>query len=87
MPNGFCTLPSSQRCEFRPNPCLDCSFHDPGGRVFLGTHIVHRTELERLAADARERGDTAAAELNTAMLDKVTKLINEIEPDSTREAP
>ncbi|WP_061005096.1 tyrosine-type recombinase/integrase, partial [Mycolicibacterium mucogenicum] len=85
LPNGFCTLPSTQRCEFRPNPCLDCSFHDPGGRVFLGIHIAHRDQLQRLAADAAERGDTAAAELNTTMLDKVTKLIGEIDPDAPLE--
>ena len=87
LPNGFCTLPSTQRCEFRPNPCLDCSFHDPGGRVFLGTHIAHRSQLQRLAADARERGDLEAAELNTNMLDKVTKLISEIDPDTPLENP
>jgi integrase len=87
LPNGFCTLPTTQRCEFRPNPCLDCSFHDPGGRVFLGTHIAHREQLQRLAADAAERGDTAAVELNTTMLDKVTKLIGEIDPDNPLETP
>lgn len=78
LPNGFCTLPSSQRCEFRPNPCLDCSFHDPGGRVFLGAHIAHRDELRRLVADAEEHGDTEATAINATMLDKVTKLIDEI---------
>ena len=87
LPNGFCTLPSTQRCEFRPNPCLNCSFHDPGGRVFLGAHIAHREQLQRLAADAAERGDTEAAELNTTMLDKVTKLIDEIAPDTPLENP
>ena len=87
LPNGFCTSPSAQRCEFRPNPCLDCSFHDPGRRVFLGAHIVHRDQLQRLAEDARERGDTKAVELNTTMLDKVTKLIAELDPDSHPEVP
>lgn len=82
LPNGFCTLPATQRCEFRPNPCLDCSFHNPGGRVFLGAHIAHRSQLRLLAEEAHERGDTAAAELNTTMLDKVSKLIDEIDPDS-----
>lgn len=83
LPNGFCALPADQKCDFRPNPCLDCSFHDPGGRVFLGAHIAHRDQLERLAAQAVERGDTEAAELNTTMLDKVIKLIGEIGPDNT----
>ncbi|SLI53090.1 phage integrase family protein [Mycobacteroides abscessus subsp. abscessus] len=87
LPNGFCTLPAAQRCEFRPNPCLDCSFHDPGGRVFLGIHIAHRDQLQSLAADAAERGDTDAAKLNTTMLDKVTKLIGEIDPDARPATP
>jgi len=87
LPNGFCSLPSSQRCEFRPNPCLDCSFHDPGGRVFLGTHIAHRSQLVQLLADARARGDNHAVDINTAMLDKVTKIIGEIQPDTTQETP
>lgn len=81
LPNGFCTLPANQRCEFRPNPCLDCSFHNAGGRTFLGTHIAHRDELQRLATQADQRGDTAAAELNTTMLDKVSKIIDEIGTD------
>lgn len=85
LPNGFCTLPATQRCEFRPNPCLDCSFHNPGGRVFLGAHIAHRSQLQLLADEARERGDVDAAELNTVMLDKVTKLIAEIDPDAPGE--
>ncbi|TWS22773.1 phage integrase family protein [Tsukamurella sputi] len=82
LPNGFCTLPATQRCEFRPNPCIDCSFHDPGGRTFLGAHITHRDQLKQLAAQAQENGDSQAAELNKSMLDKVTKLIDEIRPDA-----
>ena len=82
----------SARCRRRnaaspAGPCLDCSFHDPGGRASSGIHIAHRSHLQRLAADAAERGDTEAAELNTTMLDKVTKLIGEIDPDAPLETP
>ncbi len=87
LPNGFCTLPSTQHCEFRPNPCLGCSFYNPGGQVFLGTHIAHRDQLQRLAADADEHGDTEAVELNTTMLDQVTELIGENDPDPPQETP
>jgi hypothetical protein len=87
LPNGFCTLSSTQRCEFRPNPCFGCSFYNPGGRVFLGTHIAHRDQLQLLAADAHQRGDDAAAELNTTMLNQVTELIDDINPHTTPEAP
>ena len=87
LPNGFCTLPSSQRCEFRPNPCLDCSFHDPGGRVFLGAHIAHRDQLRDMIADAKAAGAQDVVALNQPMLDKVTKLISEIDPDTPLENP
>lgn len=82
LPNGFCTLPATQRCEFRPNPCIDCSFHDPGGRTFLGAHITHRDQLRQLAAQAQDNGDRQAADLNKTMLDKVTRLIDEIDSDT-----
>lgn len=52
-----------------------------------GTAWRTRDQLQRLAADAAERGDTEAAELNTTMLDKVTKLIGEIDPGNTLETP
>ncbi|WP_241548385.1 tyrosine-type recombinase/integrase [Gordonia alkanivorans] len=84
LPNGFCTLPAAQRCEFRPNPCLDCSFHDPGGPTYLGSHIAHRDQLRILTDAATERGDTEVAQLNATMLDKVTKLIDEIGPTDER---
>jgi Phage integrase family len=79
LPNGFCKLPANQKCDFRPNPCLECSFHDPGGRVFLGTHIAHRDQLRDIIADAQAAGEHQIAELNQPMLEKVDKLITELE--------
>ena len=76
-------FPRRSAANFGPTPAWTAPSTIPAGRVFLGTHIAHRTELQRLAADARERGDTAAAELNAAMLDKVTKLMNRCGPNST----
>ncbi|MBF9318026.1 tyrosine-type recombinase/integrase [Mycobacteroides chelonae] len=82
LPNGFCTLPAQQKCDFRPNPCLDCSFHDPGGWVFLGTHIAHRDQLRQLITDARTADDQQVVDLNQPMLDKVEKLIDELRCDA-----
>ncbi|HEV7980345.1 hypothetical protein [Amycolatopsis sp.] len=31
LPNGGCKLPANMSCDFRPNPCLDCSFFEPSG--------------------------------------------------------
>lgn len=82
LPNGFCTLPAQQTCDFRPNPCLDCSFHDPGGRVFLGTHIVHRDQLRAIVADAAASADQQIVDLNAPILDKVEKLIGELQHEA-----
>lgn len=89
LPNGFCTLPAQQKCDFRPNPCLDCSFHDPGGRVFLGTHIAHRDQLREIIADATAADDRQIVDLNQPMLDKVEKLIGELQhtTDPDEEGP
>ena len=54
----------------------------PGGRTFLGAHITHRDQLRQLAAQAQDNGDRQAADLNKTMLDKVTKLIDEIGSDT-----
>jgi integrase len=82
LPNGFCTLPVNQTCDFRPNPCLDCSFHDPSGRVFLGSHIAHRDQLRGIIADARASGQQQIIALNQPMLDKVDKIITELESEA-----
>lgn len=85
LPNGFCTLPAQQKCDFRPNPCLDCSFHDPGGRVFLGAHIAHRNQLREIISDATASADQRVLDLNQPMLDKVEKLIGELQNDTTKQ--
>ncbi|WP_227469397.1 tyrosine-type recombinase/integrase [Mycobacteroides abscessus] len=82
LPNGFCTLPAQQKCDFRLNPCLDCSFHDPGGRVFLGTHITHRDQLRVIIDDATASADQRVLDLNQPMLDKVEKLIGELQDET-----
>jgi hypothetical protein len=87
LPTGFCKLPVSQKCDFRPNPCLDCSFHDSGGRVFLGSHIRHRDELQSLIGEATAAGATELVELNRPMLDKVEKIIGELQTDSAAKEP
>lgn len=81
LPNGFCRLPATQKCDFRPNPCQDCSFHDAGGRAFLGTHILHRDQLRSLISEADAAGDSEVIALNQPMLDKVEKIITELQDE------
>ena len=57
-------------------PCLDCSTTPAAGSSRRPYRAPRPTAT--LTADAHERGDAAAVELNTAMLDKVSKLISEI---------
>lgn len=82
LPNGFCRLPASQKCEFRPNPCQDCAFHDPGGRAFLGTHILHRDQLRAVIAEATAAQQHEIVALNQPMLDKVEKIVAELETET-----
>lgn len=85
LPNGFCRLPAAQKCDFRPNPCQDCSFHDPGGRAFLGTHILHRDQLRAVITEASAANEPEVVALNQPMLDKVEKIIAELENESPPE--
>ena len=86
LPNGFCTLPAAQRCEFRPNPAWTARFHDPGGHTFLGSHIAHRDQLRTRPRHHQTRRPRAA-ELNATMLDKVTKPSTKSTPQPERIRP
>jgi integrase len=71
LPNGYCTLPASKSCDFRPTPCLGCAFFDPGGTEFADVHANHRKQLRLLIADT---DDTAVITLNQKALDAVDRL-------------
>ena len=80
--------------ETRIEPALDARWRKKSwytGAIAVTTTFLFASILlaatQCLAADAAERGDAAAAELNTTMLDKVTKLIGEIDPDAPLESP
>jgi integrase len=68
LPNGYCQLPASKTCEFRPNPCLDCAFFDPGGEELAEVHAGHRTRLTLLIDQQRAAGDQAGLALNEPVL-------------------
>lgn len=71
LPNGFCTLPASKSCDFRPAPCLECAFFDPGGSEFAAVHANHRKQLRLLIA---ETDDTAVTILNQKALGAVDRI-------------
>lgn len=68
LPNGYCQLPASKTCDFRPNPCLDCAFFDPGGDELADVHAGHRTRLTLLIDQQRTTGDHAGLALNEPVL-------------------
>lgn len=78
LPNGFCDLPESRQCDFRPNPCLECSFFRTTP-VFLDTHRRHRDELRLIVDEGERRGHDRIVELNRPTLERVERLIEGLE--------
>jgi len=78
LPNGFCDLPENKPCDFRPNPCLACSFFRTTP-VFLDTHRRHRDELKVLVDDGKRQGYERIVEINKPMLTRVEQLIATLE--------
>jgi integrase len=71
LPNGFCMLPASKACDFRPTPCLGCAFFDPGGSEFSAVHANQRKQLRLLI---EQNTDTAAAAINQQVLEAVSQI-------------
>lgn len=78
LPNGFCDLPESKPCDFRPTPCLECSFFRTTP-VFLDTHRRQRDELKLIVQEGERRGNVRIVELNRPTLERVEKLITGLE--------
>jgi integrase len=72
LPLGYCQLPAAQQCDFRKNPCLDCSFFDPGGDEFQPVQANHRKQLRLFIADVAD--DPAKMALNQQALDATEAL-------------
>ncbi|QZH59983.1 site-specific integrase [Mycolicibacterium farcinogenes] len=83
LPNGFCTLPEKQKCEFLPSPCLSCTFFRTT-RTFLPVHIRQRDEaireLDIAEADGRQRAAEAHASVVTR-LDTIIDGLNQVPDD------
>lgn len=73
-PSGFCTLPATQNCDVRSNPCLSCAFFSKGDGSFDENRGVYRTQLRATVLRATAEGDPAIAELNQAILDDLEAL-------------
>jgi len=74
LPNGYCTLPEKQTCDFVPTPCLSCKPFFRTTPVFLPVHVGQRNETARLLALAQSDGRARVADgLNRklAQLDRI----------------
>lgn len=83
LPNGGCALPANMKCEFRPNPCLSCSFFRPDGEGALEANEAHRKRLKLIIAEAREAGDQAVLALNQPMLDQLDQILDDQDQENT----
>lgn len=74
LPNGYCTLPEKQTCDFVPTPCLSCTAFFRTTPTFLPIHIRQRDEslrqIEVAKTDGRERA-VRAHEQTVAALDRI----------------
>lgn len=84
LPNGFCTLPEKQSCDFLPNPCLSCTFFRTTP-TFLPIHVRQRDdsmrELDLARADGRER----AAEVHERTVETLDRIIEGLEAEPEEE--
>lgn len=74
LPNGGCTLPSSQTCETRNNPCTDCAFYDAGGPALRAVHEDYR---RRLKVHVTETADPRERDINQRALIDVERILDQ----------
>ena len=77
LPNGHCGLPARQDCP-HANACLTCD-HFSTDITFLPTHRRQLGEAEELVADARRKGHTRVAEMNSKVVVSLTSIIDSLE--------
>ena len=83
LPNGFCTLPEKQECDFAPSPCLSCKPFFRTTPAFLPVHIRQRDEARRQLELAREEGRDRAVEIHAKTIDRLDVIIAGLESEDT----
>ncbi|MEN8704535.1 MAG: tyrosine-type recombinase/integrase [Nocardioides marinisabuli] len=72
LPDGGCTLPASQSCETRDNPCTGCAFFESGGAAI---RPVHDDRRKRLKLHIDQTDDPREKALNQRALDEVDRIL------------
>jgi integrase/recombinase XerD len=78
LPNGYCTLPEKQKCDFVPTPCLSCKPFFRTTPTFLPVHIRQRDETLRLIEVAKAEGRARAADALQNTLDRLDTIIDSL---------
>ena len=75
LPNGFCTLPEKQKCDYLPSPCLSCTFFRTT-KTFLPVHIRQRDDAIRELDLARTDGRQRSVEAHEKTVSRLTAIID-----------
>jgi integrase/recombinase XerD len=86
LPNGYCTLPEKQQCEFIPTPCLSCKPFFRTTPVFLGVHIRQRDEAVKALEQAKADGRQRAVDANQRTIQQLDTIIVSLQQEKARMA-
>lgn len=81
LPNGYCTLPEKQSCDFVPTPCLSCTPFFRTTPMFLPVHVRQRDETLRQLELARQEGRQRAIDAHEKTLDRLNTIIDGLEKE------
>lgn len=81
LPNGYCTLPEKQACDFVPTPCLSCTPFFRTTPTFLPVHIRQRDETLHQLEAARQEGRQRAIDAHEKTLDRLNTIIEGLEKE------
>jgi hypothetical protein len=80
LPNGYCTLPIQQTCEYA-NACLTCAMFVTTAE-FLPAHREQLTSTRRLIARGESDGQLRLVEMNRRVEANLTAIITALETDT-----
>lgn len=86
LPNGYCTLPEKQTCDYAPTPCLTCKPFFRTTPTFLPIHIRQRDESLKELELAREDGRERAVRAHEQTVSALNTIIDGLEQQAAAHA-
>ena len=74
LPLGRCTLPASQTCSARSNPCLTCTFFSKGSDDDAVARRRYESALEQALSSGQFEDDPQASAINQRLLRELKEL-------------